>query len=104
ITGGGLASNLERVLPEDVTVTLDRSTWSLPPVFSLVAKTGNVAREDLEKTLNCGVGMVALIPADEADAAVRLLAEHDIAAWTAGEVTEAADGAAGAVRMVGDHA
>jgi phosphoribosylformylglycinamidine cyclo-ligase len=103
ITGGGLAANLERVLPEDVTVTIDRSTWTLPPVFSLVAETGNVARADLEQTLNCGVGMVALVPAEEADAAVRLLAEHDLPAWTAGEVTAAADGAAGAVRMVGDH-
>src|SRR5690348_10288516 len=104
ITGGGLAANLERVLPEDVTVTIDRSTWTLPPVFSLVAETGNVARADLEQTLNCGVGMVALLPADEADAAVRLLSEHDIAAWVAGEVAEAVEGAEGAVRMVGDHA
>ncbi|RNL77654.1 phosphoribosylformylglycinamidine cyclo-ligase [Nocardioides marmorisolisilvae] len=104
ITGGGLASNLERVLPEDVTVTLDRSTWALPPIFSLVAETGNVQRADLEQTLNCGVGMVALVPADEADAAVRLLAEHDLPAWVAGEVSAAVDGAAGAVRLVGDHA
>ena len=104
ITGGGLAANLERVLPEEVTVTLDRGTWSLPPVFSLVAETGNVERADLEKTLNCGVGMVALLPADEADAAVRLLSEHDIDAWVAGEVSAAAEGAAGAVRMVGNHA
>jgi phosphoribosylformylglycinamidine cyclo-ligase len=103
ITGGGLAANLERVLPEDVTVSIDRSTWSLPAIFSLVAETGAVAREDLEKTLNCGVGMVALVPAEEADAAVRLLAEHDLPAWVAGEVTTAVDGAAGAVRMVGDH-
>ena len=104
ITGGGLAANLERVLPEDVTVTLDRATWSLPPIFSLVAETGNVARADLEQTLNCGVGMVALVPAEEADAAVRLLAEHDLPAWVAGEVSAAVDGAAGAVRLVGDHA
>ncbi|MFL6105721.1 MAG: phosphoribosylformylglycinamidine cyclo-ligase [Marmoricola sp.] len=104
ITGGGLAANLERVLPEDVTVTLERSTWTLPPIFSLVAETGNVERVDLEQTLNCGVGMVALVPAAEADAAVRLLAEHDLAAWVAGEVSPAAEGAAGAVRLVGDHA
>jgi phosphoribosylaminoimidazole (AIR) synthetase len=48
--------------------------------------------------------MVALVPADEAAAAVRLLAEHEITAWVAGEVTAAQDGAPGAVRMVGEHA
>ncbi|MFL6060942.1 MAG: phosphoribosylformylglycinamidine cyclo-ligase [Marmoricola sp.] len=104
ITGGGLAANLERVLPEDVTVTLDRGTWALPAVFSLVAETGGVERADLEKTLNCGVGMVALVPESEAAAAIALLAEHDVVAWQAGTVTAAEDGAAGAVRMVGDHA
>jgi len=104
ITGGGLAANLERVLPEDVTVTLDRSTWALPPIFSLVAETGNVERPDLEQTLNCGVGMVALVPEEDAAAAIALLGEHDIAAWPAGTVSAAVDGAAGAVRMVGNHA
>ena len=64
ITGGGLAANLERVLPVELDVDLDRTTWSLPPVFRLVAETGDVAREDLERTLNCGVGMVSLTAAD----------------------------------------
>ncbi|MFL6157753.1 MAG: phosphoribosylformylglycinamidine cyclo-ligase [Marmoricola sp.] len=105
ITGGGLAANLERVLPDEVTVTLDRSTWELPAIFSLVAQTGGVERADLERTLNCGVGMVALTPADEADAAIALLAEHDIHAWVAGSVAPAEDDAdRGAVRLVGDHA
>ncbi len=105
ITGGGLAANLERVLPEDVTVTLDRGTWELPAIFSLIARTGDVARADLERTLNCGVGMVALVPADEADAAIAVLAEHDLPAWVAGTVERATDHRdAGAVRLVGDHA
>ncbi|HEX4189803.1 MAG TPA: phosphoribosylformylglycinamidine cyclo-ligase [Marmoricola sp.] len=105
ITGGGLAANLERVLPHDVTVTLDRSTWALPPVFALVAQTGGVARPDLERTLNCGVGMVALTPADEADAAVAILAEHGIDAWVAGGVVAAEDADdRGVVRLVNDYA
>jgi len=105
ITGGGLAANLERVLPADVTVTLDRRTWELPAIFQLVQATGDVAREDLEKTLNCGVGMVSLTAADDADAAIAVLAEHDIHAWVAGSVAAATDGSdAGAVRLVGDYA
>jgi len=105
ITGGGLAANLERVLPPELTVTVDRATWALPPVFGLVQQTGSVAREDLERTLNCGVGMVALTAAADADRAVALLAEHDVDAWVAGTVS-AADGDAdrGVVRLVGDHA
>jgi phosphoribosylformylglycinamidine cyclo-ligase len=105
ITGGGLAANLERVLPEGVTVTLDRGTWALPAVFSLVADTGDVARADLERTLNCGVGMVALVSPEDVDDAVALLAQHDVDAWAMGEVT-AATGPddAGVVRLVGEHA
>ncbi len=105
ITGGGLAANLERVLPTEVTVTMERSTWELPAVFRLVQETGNVERADLEKTLNCGVGMVALTAADDADAAIAVLAEHDIEAWVAGSVTAAAAGSedGGTVRLVGDY-
>jgi phosphoribosylformylglycinamidine cyclo-ligase len=103
ITGGGLAANLERVIPAELAVTIDRSTWALPPVFRLVQETGSVAREDLESTLNCGVGMVALTAADDADAALALLAEHDVSAWVAGSVGAADDGDRGVVRLVGEH-
>jgi phosphoribosylformylglycinamidine cyclo-ligase len=106
ITGGGLAANLERVLPVELSITLDRATWALPPVFGLVRDTGNVPTDDLERTLNCGVGMVALTAPDDADRAIALLARHDIAAWIAGRVASIdAAGAArgGRVTLVGDH-
>jgi phosphoribosylformylglycinamidine cyclo-ligase len=104
ITGGGLAANLERVLPVELTASIDRSSWSLPAVFGLVAETGDVAREDLEKTLNCGVGMVSLTAAEDADRAVAVLAGFGIDAWVAGSVTEATAGDGGRVTMYGDHA
>jgi phosphoribosylformylglycinamidine cyclo-ligase len=104
ITGGGLAANLERVLPAELSATIDRSTWALPPVFELVRETGSVPRDDLERTLNCGVGMVALTGPDDADAAVALLADHGVGAWVAGSVETASNGDAGVVRLVGDHA
>jgi phosphoribosylformylglycinamidine cyclo-ligase len=103
ITGGGLAANLERVLPLELTASVDRSTWSLPPVFGLVAETGGVAREDLEKTLNCGVGMVSLTAAEDADRAVAVLSGFGIDAWVAGIVTEATGEDGGRVRLHGDH-
>nr|WP_255657951.1 phosphoribosylformylglycinamidine cyclo-ligase [Aeromicrobium sp. Leaf350] len=105
ITGGGLAANLERVVPESVSVRVDRATWSPDPIFDLVAQLGEVERPALEQALNVGVGMVALVEPDAADAAVRLLQEHGIDAWVAGEVAEAGvHGPGGSVTVVGEHA
>jgi len=101
VTGGGLAANLARVLPPAVSARVDRSTWRPPPVFALVGELGGVAREELEATLNMGVGMVALVPADRADAARGLLAEHDVDAWVAGEVSAEPGGG---VRLHGTYA
>ena len=102
VTGGGLAANLERVLPVEVRVVVDRSTWTPQPVFDVVRRVGGVAQEDLESTLNCGVGMVALLPADEVDRAVEVLDGHGIRAWAAGEVVADGDGG-GRVSLVGQH-
>ncbi len=104
ITGGGLAANLERVMPPELSATLDRSTWSLPPVFSMVQSVGEVPTEDLEATLNCGVGMVALAAADDADRVVALLGAHGVESWVAGTVEEAGDRRPGSVTLTGDHA
>jgi len=101
ITGGGLAANLERVMPAHLDAKIDRATWQRPPIFDLVQRVGRVETEDLERTLNCGVGMVALVGAAEAQAAVETLARHGIAAWVAGEVT--AEGH-GQVTVEGTHA
>ncbi len=104
VTGGGLASNLERVLPEELSVTLERGTWRPAPIFELVRTAGGVADPDLEATLNCGVGMVALVAAEGVDDALRLLTEHGVRAWVAGEVLPAGTGAEGGrVRLVGRH-
>jgi phosphoribosylformylglycinamidine cyclo-ligase len=87
ITGGGLATNLERVMPVELTATVERGTWTPQPVFDLVRRVGAVSQEDLEATLNCGVGMVALTPPDDIDTAIEVLARHGVRAWVAGEVT-----------------
>jgi phosphoribosylformylglycinamidine cyclo-ligase len=104
ITGGGLAANLERVLPAEVTVTLDRGTWTPQPVFDLVAEVGGIERDDLERTLNLGVGMVAVVEAEDADRVVSVLAEHEVESWVCGEVSLAGSGEAGGrVTLVGAH-
>ena len=105
VTGGGLAANLERVMPEGLTATIDRGTWTPQPVFDLVRRVGSVEQADLEKTLNCGVGMVALVAAEDVDRAVAILDGYRIPAWAAGEVTAPVDeSAGGTVRLTGQYA
>ena len=102
VTGGGLAANLERVLPVELTATIDRATWTPQPVFDLVRRVGDVPQPDLEMTLNCGVGMVALTDPADADAAIAVLGEHGVRAWIAGEVSADAE-RGGTVELVGQH-
>ena len=87
VTGGGLAANLARVLPPGLLARVDRGSWAPAPIFGLIAELGRVPREDLERTLNMGVGMVAVGPAASADAVVDRLRARDLPAWVAGEVT-----------------
>ena len=114
VTGGGLAANLARVLPRGVEAVVDRSTWTPAPVFGLVRRLGRVPVADLERTLNLGVGMIAVVAPDAADAVVARLAGRGLPAWVLGEVrvpgehdpvdgvTKGAKGVdGGAVRMIG---
>lgn len=104
VTGGGLAANLARVVPDSVSVRVDRGTWARQPIFDLVEQVGSVPQADLEEALNIGVGMVALVAPDAADAAVRLLAEHGVDAWIAGDVAAAGvHGEGGSVTLTGTH-
>ncbi|GAA2493262.1 phosphoribosylformylglycinamidine cyclo-ligase [Streptomyces thermolineatus] len=102
ITGGGLANNLARVVPDHLHASLDRSTWTPDPVFTLVGELGSVARPELEKTLNMGVGMVAVVPEASVDVALATLADRDVDAWVLGGVTERGDHRE-AVTLTGDH-
>ena len=103
VTGGGLASNLERVLPVELTATIARASWTPHPIFDLVRQVGEVPQPDLEQTLNCGVGMVALVAPEAADRVVATLADHGVEAWACGEVTAASGTDGGRVRLVGQH-
>jgi len=89
ITGGGLAANVARVLPAGLIADVDRSSWTVPPVFSTVRELGSVPWEDLEGTLNLGVGMVAVVEPGVVDAVLRVAEGSDIPAWVLGEVHDA---------------
>ncbi|MDP3713350.1 MAG: phosphoribosylformylglycinamidine cyclo-ligase [Mycobacteriales bacterium] len=100
ITGGGLAANLSRVLPEHLTAVVDRTTWAVPPVFQLVQQRGRVEQVEMERTFNMGVGMVAVLPPEDVDRALALLTARHVEAWVAGTITDEPTGAA---RLVGEH-
>ena len=89
ITGGGLAANLARVLPAGLIADVDRASWTVPPVFSTVRELGSVPWEDLEGTLNLGVGMVAVVEPGVVDAVLRVAEGSEIPAWVLGEVHDA---------------
>ena len=86
ITGGGVAENTARVISKGLTATYDRSTWQLPIAMEFFAKHGSVPQLDMERTWNCGVGMVAIIDPSVADLAMRSLAARGMKSWVAGEV------------------
>ncbi len=114
VTGGGIAANLARVLPDTAHVDVDRATWSPHAVFSTIGSVGSVTNDDLELTFNMGVGMIAIVAADSADAAIALLARRAVDAWTCGAVrarrngetgdAQAKGGNGGSVALVGRYA
>lgn len=94
ITGGGLAGNTARVVPPGLEAVLDRRTWALPPAVGLMEEHG-VPREESERAFNCGVGMVAAVAPEVADAAVGQLVSAGVPAWVVGSI-RTADGEGGA--------
>jgi phosphoribosylformylglycinamidine cyclo-ligase len=99
ITGGGLASNLARVLPRHLSATVDRGTWTPQAVFELVRARGRVEQPEMERTFNMGVGMVALVPPDDVDRTLAVLTARHVPAWVAGEVVRGD----GTVTLTGSH-
>jgi phosphoribosylformylglycinamidine cyclo-ligase len=92
ITGGGLTDNVPRVLPEGLEVRLERPRWPRDPVFDWLQRVGRIDRDEMYRTFNCGIGMIAIVPAQSADAAVALLNAHGESASLIGEVRRGSRG------------
>ena len=88
ITGGGIAANTARVVPGHLSARYDRTTWALPVEMEFMAHLGGVPQSDMERTWNCGIGMVAIVAPAEADRALRTLSARGMKAWVAGVIHE----------------
>jgi phosphoribosylformylglycinamidine cyclo-ligase len=86
ITGGGLADNTARVIPDGLIAKYDRTSWALPLEMKFMADCAAVPQADMERTWNCGIGMVAIVDPAIADLAIRSLAARGMKAWVAGSI------------------
>lgn len=94
ITGGGFWENIPRVLPDNMQAVIDGDSWQWPEIFSWLQKQGNVETHEMYRTFNCGVGMIIVVPEEQADEAVSLLNNAGETAWRIGHISEKADGEA----------
>jgi phosphoribosylformylglycinamidine cyclo-ligase len=114
ITGGGIAANLARVLPQGVALDVHRATWSPAEVFRVLASWGKFSLESVEGTWNLGLGQALVVSAADADEIAASLTAAGVHTWTLGEIETApkdlstyvhgakgVDG--GAVRLVGEY-
>ncbi|MGQ0564256.1 MAG: phosphoribosylformylglycinamidine cyclo-ligase [Gemmobacter sp.] len=88
ITGGGLAENPPRVLPEGLACVIDLGAWALPPVFRWLRDSAGMSQAELLKTFNCGIGMMLVVAPDRADAIAELLGGMGETVIPMGRVTE----------------
>lgn len=92
ITGGGLLENIPRVLPGNCKAIIEESSWEKPEIFRFIRKHGNIDKMEMYRTFNCGIGMVLIVPEQQAAEAVIRLMDLGEDAFPIGEVVQAEEG------------
>ncbi len=88
ITGGGLTENIPRVLPENACARLESGRWPRPAIFEWMQRKGNIEDAEMQRTFNCGLGMVLVVAAEDAKATIDALAENGAEAFEVGAIVE----------------
>jgi phosphoribosylformylglycinamidine cyclo-ligase len=88
ITGGGFVDNIPRVLPKSLDVVIRKGSWKMPPIFQIIAEKSGVPDDELYQVFNMGIGMVAIVAVDEADAVLKFIRAQKHKAWLIGEVVK----------------
>ena len=99
ITGGGLAENVARILPAGTRAIMDRSSWSVPPVFGWIQRLGEIEQSEMERVFNQGVGLVLVVSSYFADSVRHQLAAAGLECWTLGQIEAGETGA----ELVAEH-
>jgi phosphoribosylformylglycinamidine cyclo-ligase len=86
ITGGGIAGNLVRILPQACTAMVDPGTWDLPPLFQTLQQAGQISTQEMREVFNLGVGLVAVLPPDAVSAAQAAATKDGVTTWVMGEI------------------
>ena len=92
ITGGGFYENIPRCLKQGLSAKIEKSAVRPLPIFPLIQQTGNIPERDMYNTFNMGVGMMAVVSAEDADTAVATLKQNGIDAYVLGELTASEEG------------
>jgi phosphoribosylformylglycinamidine cyclo-ligase len=99
ITGGGFWENIPRVLPDNLSAKIDKSSWQWPEIFNFLQETGNVDTREMYRTFNCGVGLVLAVDSEIAVQVVDAFKAQGENAWELGTVVDKADAAGASVTI-----
>ena len=88
ITGGGITENVPRILPENTVAQIDAGAWQMPKLFQWLQQAGNVETQEMYRTFNCGIGMVLVVAAEDADAVAAFLAKEGETVYRLGVIRE----------------
>lgn len=92
ITGGGFYENIPRMLPDGISAKITKGSWTVPPIFALIQKDGNISEHDMFNTFNMGIGMAVVVDKADADKAVEILKANGEQAFIIGETVSGEDG------------
>jgi phosphoribosylformylglycinamidine cyclo-ligase len=88
ITGGAFYDKVPRIIPKNLAIEIDKYSWPVPPIFSLIQKKGNVDDREIYRTLNMGIGMVLAVSMRDSKRALRILDDHGVKSYVIGRVVK----------------
>ena len=88
ITGGGLTENIPRILPDDCQAVINKGSWEIPPIFTFIQGKGNICEAEMLKTFNNGIGMVLIVPQEEARDIISRLHNMQLKSYVIGEIVK----------------
>jgi phosphoribosylformylglycinamidine cyclo-ligase len=86
ITGGGISNNIVRIVPKACNILIQTEIWDVPPIFSFLQQAGNISKQEMRRTFNNGIGMIAIVPADAATDVLQRLEAMNEKAYLIGEI------------------